>query len=326
MFFTQEDFKKIEEYLKQNGKKDTDFEALDAKDITSNDSIAVVHDMQNRQVNMFDLLSSDITGFFAKERELLNLKIKELDDLIETFTIEKVGLTDHFGIHNDVAISQRALTEEFDRVWGKIEDITGEVYKGISMMVYPSYYIGEDGCTLHISATTADSNKFDVIGFYRLHNGNEIVLRNGDEIAIAENVERFTFEANITDSMLTNDKITIICRALIDGVPYMRTQTIQHHASYWLGAGNTYTDIMDINHIIPLTEGLRGAYDVFVNDGEHIIIVMAYDFAQDFIRADMNGVEIAFVESIVNEGGYFYKVYTSENVYQEGVYNIDING
>ena len=79
MFFTQEDFRKIEEYLKQNSKKDTDFESLDAKDITPEDSLAIVHNQQNKQVNIFDLLSSDITGFFAEERALLDARLQVFD-------------------------------------------------------------------------------------------------------------------------------------------------------------------------------------------------------------------------------------------------------
>ena len=44
MFFTQEDFKKIEEYLKQNSKKDTDFPLIKNGDtLLDNDVLAVVH-------------------------------------------------------------------------------------------------------------------------------------------------------------------------------------------------------------------------------------------------------------------------------------------
>ena len=105
MFFTQEDYRKIEEYLKQNSKKDTDFSCLDVRKITPGDSIAIVHDLQNRQVNIFDLLSSDITGFFAKERWLLDTRIKELENLIKTFTIDKVGLADSFGSSQTATIT-----------------------------------------------------------------------------------------------------------------------------------------------------------------------------------------------------------------------------
>jgi hypothetical protein len=71
---------------------------------------------------------------------------------------------------------------------------------------------------------------------------------------------------------------------------------------------------------------MRGAHDVEVGDGEHIIIVLGDSLAPGFIRADINGVEIAFDETSVVVDEKIYKVLTSENTYQEGTYNIDING
>jgi hypothetical protein len=40
MFFTKEDYEKIEKYLKQNSKKDTDFERAGL--LTGSESIAIV--------------------------------------------------------------------------------------------------------------------------------------------------------------------------------------------------------------------------------------------------------------------------------------------
>ena len=57
MFFTQEDYRKIEEYLKLNSKKDTDFEDLAAENITANDYIVIVHNGQNKKVRVLDLLA-----------------------------------------------------------------------------------------------------------------------------------------------------------------------------------------------------------------------------------------------------------------------------
>jgi hypothetical protein len=45
-----------------------------------------------------------------------------------------------------------------------------------------------------------------------------------------------------------------------------------------------------------------------------------------FIRADIGGVEIPFTSEDVTIDGHTYRVYTSENTYNEGTYNIDING
>lgn len=50
MFFTKEDYEKIEKYLKQNSKKDTDFER--ASLLTGNESIAIVQNGENRLIDL----------------------------------------------------------------------------------------------------------------------------------------------------------------------------------------------------------------------------------------------------------------------------------
>lgn len=52
MYFTQEDYRKIEEYLKHNGKKDTDFEALSKEDLLEGDIFTVVHDNKNYKISL----------------------------------------------------------------------------------------------------------------------------------------------------------------------------------------------------------------------------------------------------------------------------------
>ena len=101
---------------------------------------------------------------------------------------------------------------------------------------------------------------------------------------------------------------------------------ITHYSSFWLGAGNTYADIMNVDHVIPITNGMRGAYDINISQGQHIIVVVGETLADKFIRADINGIEIEFNKSTVTIGDTNYKVFTSVNTYQAGTINIDING
>lgn len=55
MFFTQEDFRKIEEYLKKHSMKDSDFPSLDVADpLNEEDFIAIVHNNINHKVNLVD--------------------------------------------------------------------------------------------------------------------------------------------------------------------------------------------------------------------------------------------------------------------------------
>jgi len=178
------------------------------------------------------------------------------------------------------------------------------------MQVTPEYYIGETGADVHITANTVDTNGiFEHIAFYA----------NGALIAEASNVDYFEHDLHIDETTV------IMCKAKIMGVEYTCQSVITHYNSFWLGAGSTYTDIMDVDHVIPITNGMRGAYDVNVADGQRIIIIVGDSLKDGFLRADLNSVEIPFTETSVTVDGKGYKVYTSEP-WSAGSYNIDING
>lgn len=220
-------------------------------------------------------------------------------------------LSTEFGSSTVLGVCQKTLTIAFNSLWSKIEDITGESLHGISMVVSPTYFIGEDGCAVHITANTADTaGIFEKIQFFI----------NGELLTEAENVDFFEFDTNIAETSV------VMCKAKILGIEYVEQKVITHYSSFWLGAGDTYTDIMNLAYVIPITNGMRGAYNVRVADGQHIFIVVSDSLREGFIRADINGVEIKFVENSIVRDGKVYKVFTSENTYQTGTFNIDING
>lgn len=237
--------------------------------------------------------------------------IKDLQNQIDSLEISGLALSNRFGSDPHIGISQKTLTEAIGRIWNKLEDITGEVLQGISMSVTPSYYIGENGCAVNISANTVDTNgKFEYIKFYL----------NGVLLDEAEDVNSFNITTEISETTIVR------CEAQILGIPYEEEKTIIHHPSFWLGAGTAYTQIMNISHIISTNNNMRGAYDITANAGDHIYVVMAASLRDGFIRADINGAEIPFTETTVTIDGNSYVVLTSENTYQAGTYNIDING
>lgn len=236
---------------------------------------------------------------------------KDLQNQIDSINAHGVSVSNEFGTDPHISISQKTMTDAINKLWQKLEDMTGEVLQGISMVVTPDYFISEDGCSVHISANTVETNGiFEHIAFYA----------NGTLITEADNVDLFEYDLEITETTI------IKCVAKIMGVEYTRQQIVTHYNSFWLGAGNTYSDIMDVEHVIPITNGMRGAYNVDVAQGQHIIIVVGESLAGGFLRADLNSVEINFTESTVTVDGKNYKVFTSEEVYSEGTYNIDING
>lgn len=235
----------------------------------------------------------------------------DLQNQIDSLEISGLALSNNFGDDPHIGISQKTLTETLNRVWAKIEDITGESLLGFQMAVTPEYYIGEEGCNIQVTATTVDTvGVFEYIDFYI----------NGQLINHGENVDYMEFDTEITETSV------VTCVAKILGIEYQRQAIITHYSSFWLGAGSTYTDVMKNSNLRPIANGMRGAYNIDVASGQKIIIVLGESLREGFIRADINGVEIAFVETTQTVNGNTYKVLTSENTYQAGTYNIDING
>lgn len=227
--------------------------------------------------------------------------------------IDKIDgmLVNDFGNSTDKAVSQKTLTDAINRIWEKFEDLTGEVSRGISMIVTPTFYTGDAGCDVHVTVQTVDaSGIFEHIAFYV---NNELVHE-------ADDVDYLEFDTEITDTSVVK------CVAQILGVEYMQQKVITRYESFWVGAGATYADVMDSGHIVPLRRHMRGVCDVTAEDGDHIIVVMAENIREGFIRADINGIEIPFNESTVNVDGDAYSVFTSVETYSVGTYNIDING
>lgn len=308
MFFTQEDFRKIEEYLKQNSKKDTDFKELPEDDILAEEDImAVVHKGTNYKIPISVL--ADVLERYRTDA--LKEWIRDLQNQIDSLEISGLALSNRFGDDEHIGISQKTLTGAFNRIWAKLEEIAGESMQGFSLVVSPEYYIGEEGAQVHVTATSALTNgPFEKIQFFI----------NGELVAEREEIDFFEFDTTISETSVVQ------CKATIMGIEYNEQRVITHYSSFWMGAGREYTDVMNIQHLIPVKEGMRTAHDITFKQGDRLFIIVGESLREGFLRADMNGVEISFNESSITINGNTYKVFTSDNTFIEGTYNIDING
>lgn len=258
-------------------------------------------------------LQRDLAIDYNEFKDAITEEFSNLKRLVDTFlkTAGGTALDNKFGNSEFVTVNQKLLTEAINKIWNKLEDITGEPYTGIDMSVTPNYFISEEGCTVHIQAKTAEANGiFEELSFYV----------NGTLVAEAENTDFFETDINLTETSV------IKCIAKIMGIEYKREAVITHYNSFWLGAGSSYADIMNVEHVIPITNGMRGSYDITCADNDNIIVVMSKGLRPGFIRADMNSFEIPFEETTVTINDVEYSVFTSRNTYEEGTYNIDING
>lgn len=319
MQFSKKDLDVIYKYIisKMFGDKLSDYPSVEK--LTGTELMPIIQNGENKNVQSSNLVTlPQLVAKFTKYSDgitALNLKldkkIAETIKLIENLEVTGMAVMQEFGDSESFGISQKKITAAINQLWEKLEEITGEIYQGINMVVTPDYFISEDGATVHITASTVEANGiFEHIAFYG----------NGTLISEASNVDYFELDHHI------NETTIIMCKAKILGVEYSRQHVITHYNSFWIGAGDTYQDIMDVEHVIPITNGMRGAYDVDVAQGDHIIIVVGESLAGGFLRADMNSVEIQFTESTIVVDGNSYRVFTSENAYTAGTYNIDING
>lgn len=215
-------------------------------------------------------------------------------------------------ISSDISNSLLSLVlKDVSIIWDKIAEITGEQLQDLHFEVMPKYFISEGPVPVHISASSVGNNAmFDHIAFFV----------NGALVCEYSGVELVEFDTEISDTS------EISYTASIMGTEYSDSDVVVHYNSYWLGAGKNYQEIMDLPHIIPITHGMRGAYDITFAQEDKLYIILGSSLRDQFIRADMNSFEIPFNETIVEIEGKSYSILESKNAYMAGTYNIDING
>lgn len=232
-----------------------------------------------------------------------------------------VAFSNMFGNNTHIGISQKALTDAFNLVWRKLEDITGEPMCGFDMIVTPDHFFGDDGCNVHITATTEGlAGRFEWLKVYV--NDEEIIN------------EQTPAESIVADTQI-EDTSVVRCEAQIMGNVYTRQRMIYRYTEFWLFAATdaqlgeeleNISEFMTAANRISTDNGMRSAKDLHVATNQHIVVVMAEGMRSSWYRADINGVEIPMTEHNVTVGDNNYKVMVSEDTYVSGTYNVDING
>ena len=202
------------------------------------------------------------------------------------------------------------ITKDINNIWEKLSEITGEAFNGLSFDVSPKYFISEEPVPVYISAACGDTKAlFEHIAFYI----------NGIQVYEAVGVDSVAFQTEISNTSEIKYVATVL------GNEYTGAETVVHYNSYWLGAGQSYQDVMNNEHLIPVTRGMKGSYDIHFNQGDKLFIILGSALRDMFVRADMNGFESPLTEEAISVDDSNYSVLTSENAYVEGMYNIDIN-
>lgn len=270
--------------------------------------------LKNYVNNQYNSLYTLLYNNLSKDKIVpLENRMRSIEIQMKTFLKSVAGgtaLTDQFGDSDDIGVTQSTLTDAINKIWQKINELSGDYCQGINMIVTPQYFIGENGCNVHITAVSANTGGiFEHIELYM----------NGEKFYEADNIEYLETDTYIDETSV------IMCKAKILGIEYSDSKTITHYNSFWIGAGITYEQIMTIDYVRPVNKRMRNNYNIDFSDNDYLFIILGSSLDQNFTRADMNGVEIPFDRTEITVDNESYVVYKSKNKYRQGTYNIDIN-
>ena len=303
----------------------------DADQLTGREILPIIQGGENRNMKTENVLDipqvvskfSNYDTLVASSREdfnrglaALNSKLEdkaaELQKLIESLEVTGLSISQFFGDSEVLGISQKTLTMNLNLLTQEILAVTGKTL-GITMTIVPDYVV---------SPTTGDINitvksKFGYLERVEVYVDDALI---GSD----ESVTEYT----ITHAIATDVNVKV--KATVLGNEYMAEKEVKKYFPYFIGAGNAYTDVMNPEHAIPYNGKLTGSFNVSVNQGERLFIIIPTYLRDTIIRTnilgeeiasvDMNGFEIPFDESTVDT----LTVFTSKNTYTQGTYNIDV--
>lgn len=239
--------------------------------------------------------------------------LRDLQNQINGFYDHGVAVSNFFGDNTNIGISQKTLTYAINRIYDLLEEALDRTLKEFTWEVTPIYVYGQEPTAVTVTALPVEEG--GILEHVELWVDGEII-----ENATAEGVTSYayTFE--------TNKTVDVTLKAQVLGIPYERSQRVTHYDSFWMGGAANYTSIYNhTDKVVDVSNGMRTSKNITINDGEYIFIVLGNYLKDAFVRADINGVEIPFLPADTTTLSGF-TIYKSENTYQAGTYNIDING
>lgn len=239
--------------------------------------------------------------------------LRDLQNQINGFYDHGVAVSNFFGDNTNIGISQKTLTYAINRIYDLLEEALDRTLKEFTWEVTPIYVYGQEPTAVTVTALPVEEG--GILEHVELWVDGEII-----EDATAEGVTSYayTFE--------TNKTVDVTLKAQVLGIPYERSQRVTHYDSFWMGGGSSYSSIYNkTDKVVDVSNGMRTSKNITVESGQYIFIVLGNYLKDAFVRADINGVEIPFLPADTTTLSGF-TIYKSENTYQAGTYNIDING
>lgn len=249
-----------------------------------------------------------LSEFQTQEEKEVALENLGVQDIVQELVDDKIG----------------RLVESMNRLWGKIGEMTGDVFEGIVFHVNPRYYIGEGKCLVHV---TANTGSFQGV-FERL----QLYINDEKEPRINQrNVGYVGMDIEIQGTT------TLTCKATMSGITYTESRKIVNYEPAWMWSGQSAEDaesIMTLDHLISIRGKNPGKYSINFNQNDKLIVVIGgkqstsenvNPLFEDFLTADMGGGRFDFEWQDIQINGEDYCVGVSVNTYPTGTYDIFVN-
>ena len=278
---------------------------------------AVVKPYVNEVDNKYNTITGQLDSKYSSITSELDGKYEdvteELYSMIASLQVGGIALSGKFGDRTDIGIHQKTLTKAIGKLWDELATVTGKTYMDFTLTVQPTFIAKEGSATVTASADCADSiMDFESIQFYV----NDVLKAESHDVSV--------FTHNL---VIENDNIsTVKAVGVIMGKRIVKETQVEKLFPFFMGSGQNYTDVTNLECQKELVGTLEGDYDVTIkHTGDYVFIIIPASHKEEFRRADMNGLGIK-IEIPMQATAYDdYVVYKSLNTYKAGTYNIDID-
>lgn len=238
----------------------------------------------------------------AKYNEVM-VQVNELRQLIMSYVEHGVALSNDFGDSEEIGITQKKLTEEFDRVWEKIHEL--EVPEdGIRVKIDPNPVVSEGAGTTNISIISR-AEQFDRVQIYV--NDTLVIDRS--------NTQGFSEDITISQTSIVKTVVRIMDKEYTD------IKTVDKVFPFIIGSGTIWKDAVKTENAREYDGHLTGSYDITVNkNGEKMFVIIPSRLRNQMTRIDMNGFEVPVIIKEHED----LTIFESQNDYLAGRYNLDI--
>lgn len=239
----------------------------------------------------------------AKCREMMKV-VMELRQLVTSYTKNGIALSNEFGSNKDIGMSQWKITQEFKKVWDKLNELTGEPEDGICVNITPEVFVTEGKGNVQITVTSNDK----IFEKVKIYVNDKLTIEKDCTYGFLDNI-------TLTDTSMIRTVVQIM------GIEYTDIKVVTKLFPFFIGSGLVWQDAETVENAQVYRGHLNGSYDMTVNnDGDKIYVIIPKRLAYQMIRIDMNGFEVPVT---THEDGELL-IYESVNQYQAGRYNLDI--